>query len=213
MLKSQIIALIKLRLGSRTDSDLDALIEAEMDLTQMQLEHDSTLGDPWFLETQSTARSTSTGVATLALPTGYLGELEEGGIWIIESSGTTPLKRNRAEKLRDYFSGYENTQPTAYAIAKVINFFPTPDAAYSLLEIYKGSDIVPSAMAVGDTNNWMTEAPDLMIASVGMQVAKYVKDLEAYQAFAADEAVARARVKKAITARENEGRDWIMGDD
>jgi hypothetical protein len=213
MNKGQIISLIKLRLGSRSDSDLDALIAAELDLFQHGLEHDPTLAEVWFLEKRITYRTLTANVATLPLPNGYLGEAEAGGIWILDGTVTTPLKRNRGDKLQDYFADWTPGTPTAYAVGKQLTFFPTPSEALPLLEVFKGAEPPPSVLGIADTNAWMEEAPDLMIAGVGRVIAQYIKDAEAFAMFTQDAAIARARLKTLIVARESEGRDWFMGED
>ncbi len=199
-------AIIANRLGQRTG--LDTQILAEMALAQIRLEGGDHL--PWFLSYFDTSLVTVAGTKTVALPTGFIRIVDEGGLWLVDSDGKDKyLTKDDYDALRVDDALDETGEPKYYAISgSNVYLFPTPDGAYPLKAHYYKKDAAPAA----DVENlWLAHAADLLIAETGIPIARFLRDAEAVQLFIHDRQEARARVIASGIARDESGKRSTIG--
>lgn len=200
MIKSTFLTLLKLRLGSRTDTDLDILIPLEADQAQFELEHSAEI--PWFLLGLNTPLTLTAGNRTISWPAGFLAEYEDGGIWITDSSGNQSLLDKGDYDTSLEYWGNETGLPKGYSSAgNNVQLFPIPDVAYTATVDCFLSDTLFSATASGEENLWLDHAPDVLIAKTGMRVATFIRDPDLVQIFASEYTLATKRMEIEHIAR------------
>lgn len=197
MIKSSIVSSIKARLGNRTDTNLDTLIDSELDIAQWNGEH---LGDftPWFLLSEDSTASTSANESRIPEPTDFLAAYEEGALWYVDADDLdNELEKNDLDKLRALYRDVSAGEPEAYAhVGTQFILFPEPDDAYTLKIVYYQSDTLPSDTADGGENLWMKHAATYLLNSAGAKVAAYIKDAEAAAMFASEAQTALEQLYK-----------------
>lgn len=216
MNRGQVIALIGKRLGNRTDLGADILIE--MDLAQATaLERNGRIV-PWFLETEIASAPTTPGDERLPIPTDFAMEKETGGLFIYDASlGTEPwvkLTKDDYDALLAEFQD-QQTRPKKYSLGgQYFRLKPTPDAVYTVKQIYFATVTAPSLLANDNTDNlWLRYAPDLMIAVVAKVMAeKYLQDRELGASFDGDITRAWDRLNSETEAQQHTNREYVMGD-
>lgn len=214
MIRSAVIALIGQRLGKRTT--LDDVILSEMDLVQQTvLERNGRL-QPWFLETEVATAGTTAEEERVALPTDFVMEKEEGGLWLYLANEEDPWVRLNKTDYQNMIQGHGDTpgQPEEYSLGGLyMRLRPIPDAEYVLKMIYYAAQPLPSALAVGGENVWLKYAPDLVIAEVCKLVAeKHIQDFELANTFAPDIQRAWDRLHVETEAQQHTNRSYSMGD-
>lgn len=200
MIKSTFLTLLKLRLGSRTDTDLDTLISLEADQAQFELEHSAEI--PWFLLSLGEPFTLSAGSRTSAWPAGFLAEFMDGGIWVTDSDGNSTLldKGDYDESLA--YWGSETGLPVGYSSAGTnIQLFPIPDDSYSATVDCFLADTLFSATQSVSENLWLEYAPDVLLAKTGMRVASFIRDIDLVQVFADEYTLALKRMETEHIAR------------
>lgn len=212
MILSTALSMLKFRLGSRTDADLDTLIPIEMDQAQFEFERSGQ--PPWFLLTEDATAETELGERRLPVPEDFLLETEDDALWLISPETGEPQQLDKGElDASTAYWGLTEGTPTGYALAgNYFHLFPTPDAVYSIRLKYYAADAKPTVMAAGATNLWLTYASDLLLARTGRRMAMYLRDSELAQLFAADEQTAAARLLTEQTARDEANRNRSKGD-
>lgn len=207
MTKQEAIDLIKLRLGSRDDSDLDALIAAELQSSQEELE--VTAPYPWFCISENSTAETVAGEPRVALPTDFVVETDEARFELSTDGGTTfakPLVKGSYDAIRATY-GDTPGEPEAYTIIGTrFVLGPVPDAAYKIRMIYQGRDVAMSTLAAGNTNRWLSIVPQYLVNMAGMAVASWVKDTNALQVFSTFFEKARTSYVALCTEREEANR-------
>jgi hypothetical protein len=207
MIKSKAIDLIKMRLGNRTDTGIDARIDAEMDMAQYQLERS---GDftPWFLLSETARYTTTPGESRVPIPTDMLQEYEEGALFY----DGRPLKKYDYDALSVAYRNVTGA-PEAYALVDdYFLIFPAPDDYYEISMKYYQEDTAPSDLLSSGENKWLRNAAHWLIAATGSAVARFIKDAEAVALFAADEQKAATAVYKQHIDRAERNVDRQMGD-
>lgn len=200
MIKSTFLTLLKLRLGSRTDTDLDVLISLEADQAQFELEHSAEI--PWFLLGLETPITLVVGSRLASWPDGFLAEYEDGGIWVTDSSGNLGLLDKGDYDASLEYWGSETGLPKGYSTAgSNIQLFPIPDVAYTATVDCFLSDTLFSDLDGGEENLWLTHAPDVLIAKTGMRVATFIRDVELVQIFVGEYTLATKRMEIEHIAR------------
>lgn len=190
MIKSAVIDLIKMRLGNRTDTDIDTRINSEMDMAQYELEQFG-IFTPWFLLSETATYTTVANEARVPIPTDMLQEYEEGALFY----NKLPLIKHDQDYLAVRYEDAEPGLPTAYAlVGDYFVLYPVPNAAYAITMKYYQKDTVPSAVAVGAENRWLKYAADWLLAKTGSAIARYIKDADAQALFAADAQTAADRL-------------------
>ena len=190
MIKSAVIDLIKMRLGNRTDADIDTRITAELDAAQYELERFGTF-TPWFLLSETASYSTVALESRVPIPADMLQEYEEGALFYDD----LPLVKHDQDYLAERFKDALPGAPRAYALSgDYFVLYPVPDDIYTLSMKYYQEEPVPSSLAASGENAWLRNAADWLLAKTGMNVARFIKDPEALQMFTQDEATASNRV-------------------
>lgn len=190
MIKSKVIDLIKMRLGNRTDADIDTRINAELDAAQYELERFGVF-TPWFLLSETASYTTTALEPRVPIPTDMLQEYEEGALFY----NGLPLIKHDLDYLSERFENALPGAPRAYALSgEYFLLFPSPDDAYVLSMKYYQEEPVPSDLAVDAENAWLRNAADWLMAKAGTNVARFIKDSEAMQMFMQDEDKASKRI-------------------
>ena len=226
MIRDLAISLILNRTGQRggTVSPLDTVLQAqaitEMQWAQEELEKQDSGLMPWFLETEYTngAFATAAAAASVALPTGFLREMDEVRVALFYQDTTisgdqwVPLTKADYDELKTEFGDAANGKPEGYCLLGAnYRMFPTPDAAYPLKALlYMGDALLTSNIE----NNWLKYAGKVLIGKTGFAVAGWgVRDEAATAFFAKMETEGRDALIRANTARAEAGRGRQQGED
>ena len=206
MLRDAAVKIINLRLGNRR---MDETILTEMDFIQRSvLENRAWL--PWFLETELASASTQAGERRVALPPDFLMEIEEESLWIeTPEGGLIELEKTDYDRGMRALPG--SGQPVAYALASgYFQFFPKPDAAYTLQMRYyaKGESISAANVEV----SWLLHAADLVVAEVGLAIAeKHLQNVNLAVSFQNAAAQALKTLQDRHTAMQEVNRNRLVG--
>jgi hypothetical protein len=180
------------RCGARNaSSELKTQTFLELQLVQTRLEEDPEL--PWFLLSESSSTTTTSGEPRVVVPSDFLMEEETIDLWAQNADGDwKELIKIEYDRLKNEYQNDSNAFPKYYALRGGYFYLgPTPDASYSLRMTYYKKDTVP---ATGVTNQWSTYAPDLLIAELGAVIAgDYLSDFEKQQSF--EKGIIRARTR------------------
>jgi len=171
MLRSAAITIIQRGLGFRSDLS-DEIISA---LQEAQRTFELGRSLPWFLKEEDQTLTATSGIADIALPTGFLREVDGECLHYTDSSTG---ERNFLEKFIDLNrlkqtldnSTVDPGKPTAYYLRKAsVAIYPERDASYSLTwSYYKSADALTSDIE----NAWLAYAPEAMIGFAGMSVCE-----------------------------------------
>lgn len=197
-------------LGFRSDKATE--IVAALQDAQLELEESPTL--PWFLLTEVASIQTVDEEERVALPSDFLQEWEEDPLHyfstvagVSDADAWTPLAKEDLEYLRDNFEG--SGAPQAYALDdSYFRIFPTPDAVYTLKNIYFKKD---TTLETNVENLWLQHIPFLLIGIAGQQLGSGLRDKEALAQFARWEVKHRALMVAKTEARRHTSRRYIMG--
>jgi hypothetical protein len=206
----EFVALLSLRCGSR--DDLETRIKSELLLVQTISLEQAGAFKPWFLQSDIENLATVAADPTVDFPTDYLGELEDSMLWY---QGTDLAWHKLNKKSYDYILEKNiDAGPPQYFAVGATGFFlgPTPDAIYALRFRYYQKD----ALLVDDTdtNLWLTYAPDLVLAEVGLKICRYhTIDDRVKMEFAQEAAEARQRLFVLHESKQNVNRVYGMGED
>lgn len=212
MIKSKMIDLLKLRLGSREDSDMDALITAEAGQVQIELEQGPF--QPWFLYQEKTV-ATVAGTRTVTMPEGFLGfnpDDDDYSVTYLTDAGVyQPIIVDTKDRLENFY-GVDAGPPAHYMMPKeTLYLFPLPDAVYTLRLSGFYSDTPFDEVADDEENEWLRLAGDWLLAKTGARIARYIKDKDASAAFMLDEQSAYNRVYTRHTIWLEASRNRILG--
>lgn len=169
MIRTEAVGIIQRGIGFR--DDLSTEIIAALKYAQRTVELGRTL--PWFLKEEDQTLTATLGSAEIALPTGFLREVE-GESLRYEDESTSHwvflqkfLDLNRFEDSvtdEDIVPG----RPRAYYLRKsTVRIMPERDVAYDLTWSYYKADTVLDADV---ENAWLLHAPDILIGKAGMQI-------------------------------------------
>lgn len=199
MNRDQAVALVGYRLGRV--ASLDTLIPAEMEVVQAALEQAEQLY--WFLQGEDDL-TCSVASRDVLVPTGFLREVEDPHpLWYYPSGGGTPRILPKVWYDRGVAKyGVQTGEPECYAlVGDRYKLFPIPDAGYTLHAFFFQKAAALSSG--GDTNAWLSEAPDLYIAATVVKMGTYAKDTEAIGLAQGEVTEAKRRLWIAHEAREN----------
>ena len=192
---SQMLQILRYRLGNRTD--LDSRIELEIAFAQSDMEQNfGSVTMPWFLYKSATLTGL-TGTATL--PADFLREQDDGSL-LYSADGVTWTKMNKVfpEEMQDALLGNCRPDGIVYAITgNQLEIYPSPPGEYSVRLPYFASQ--PTLSSTNSSNAWSNYAPELLVASAGEKLAKYIHDANLAQLFAAEKQDSRQAV---VTATE-----------
>lgn len=210
MNRNDAVALVQQTLGYRTD--LITSIITTMQLAQHQLEQEP--GKPWFLISDDTALVTAASARTIAIPTGFLEEYEEGGLYYIPTTGDDTGKYLELDKddydvLTKNFRDEDDGPPQAYAlIGNYLNVFPLPDAVYNLkLKAFMADTILDTNIE----NKWLQYAPLVVIGKTGNMLPSGILNQQSTNQFKLFEAQGRVALANQNEARMHANRNYQMG--
>lgn len=217
MRKSDLLTLLALRCGNRTDADIIQVLELELTLAQDTILEQNGRFKPWFMIGEKATTSTIPNEQRVELPADFLGEIEEGALYVLnpESGKFNRLVRDDYDFLHDKFKDTNPTLPTYYVLedSKYYRLFPTPDLEYVLMERYYERDTAFSDVGEAEENRWLRFASDLLLAIGGEQYAsKHLQNPGLAAGFQADGLRAWDRLKREHEMREHTNRDYEMGD-
>ena len=204
----QAITIIKGRLTQLSNTQLDTYITAELQLQQEELEN---IMQPWFLLTELGTTNCVAEEERLKLDASFLQEFEEGALWrVLDSGAVVALEKGQYDTLTRKYT--TTGAPEAYAlVGGYFRLRPVPDQVYTLKVLHYSRDVMVSDAA--DTNQWLTEAPAVLIAKTGAVVAAYVKDYDAIAIFEKQYVEAVTALKRKSEARLHVNMDYELGDD
>ncbi len=209
-----LLDLLMLRLGNRTETDLRAACLTEMAHIQAtELERGPTL--PFFLKDIDDALA-YTAAKTVDLPSDFLKEWdEEHTLSRLDSSGElVGLHKDDFDVLVDKWGYYATGEvPEDYAIVgEKIYLFPTPTVAGTLFLPYYAAQAAPTDAAA--ENKWLKYASDLLLARTGEVISLlHLRDADLAALFVKMTADAQKRLLTMEITREEAGRSRGMGDD
>ena len=230
MTRDEIVAIIKQRLGNYNDSTIDAHIVTEMKLNQDLLEQEASL--PWFLldwAEVAVAAGGSTNTTRLALDRSgttclFLAENEEIMLGTYLASETITLWSSMRKVDQQTFidtrraglydaNAYGHPSKYIAATSGGVGFFsvtPTPIVAWNLVGHGYYADV---PLDTDITNLWLTYAPDLVIAKVGLIIANFYTALTKFvPAFEKELQKAERRLAKINALKTEENIRRMMGD-
>lgn len=198
--RDEAVTLVENRLGQKTG--LSTNIIAEIKFAQARREANPFL--PWFLKKISTV-ATIANTQTIAVPTGFLKECpnqSRGALYLVDGSTSawTQLKKGNYDEYAVEYSTIAAGKPKYYSLlGSSFYLFPTPSIIYSARLIHFGADAILTSDV---TNLWLTNAPDLIVADAGIQIALQLRDQNAAAAFLEMMKKAEKDMYDATTARE-----------
>jgi hypothetical protein len=210
MTRDEAVAMVKQGLGFVTNRD--TTIVSNMQFQQTQLELAPT--KPWFLKTEPQDLTTVADQNYVSLPSDYLQDHEEGGLYYYDSTADpgyeyVELKKDDYDQLMRNYYGIAPEIPEAYAIVNDrIYLFPTPDDAYALKYIYCKK---AALLATNVENEWLKWVPGILIGKTGAQMAAGLRDFEAVRMFDRMTQEGMMLLESQNEARMHAGQDMQMG--
>ncbi len=209
MLRSKAVTRIQETLGFRTDQET-GIIERLQEVQQI-FERRAEL--PWFLLTEVSSISTTSGEERIPVPSDFLREWEEDPLWyFVAGTGSdadtwTQLEKDDLGTLRARFK--VPGPPKAYALDDInLRIFPEPDDIYTLKMIYFKTD----QLLISDIENlWLTHLPYLMIGKAGAMLAGALRDTVAAQQFNVWQAEGFDLMRQDNEMRLHVNRRYVMG--
>ena len=175
MIRDTAVDILMGRLGSRNSTVLRQSIIDEMVFVQENvLEGRPEL--PWFLLTDTVSINTVADTVSVATPTGFLMEWEEGELFLQETDGSeTALIKDDWDLLKSETLLDGTGKPTHYDLAgDNFLFRKTPDAVYEIQQRYYKSALSLAGVygdAANIENAWLKDASDWIIAETGVVVS------------------------------------------
>ena len=209
MLRDAAVDLLMGRLGQRTSTVLQQAVIDEMAFVQeTTLEGYPEL--PWFLLSEKASGITIPDEERFPIPSDFLLEWEEGGLYIQNTDGTeTLLGREDWDVLKGEVRLEGTAKPQFYDLAGDYYLLrPMPDAIYTIKQRYYKQD-TSLAGAYGDAanieNGWLKHASDWLIAETGVVIASQrLQSEKMAQMFMKQSDLARKRVMtKDIAMKES----------
>ncbi len=216
MTRNEARTLIAAKLGFRTD--LDATIDAELQLVQSEtLEKDHEF-KPWFLFADYTNASfvTAPGVDYVSLPSDFLLQIEDTFLYFQEPEATGnefPWSPIRANLLSQVMAQITTDGVPSFCSVQGSRLYirPTPQEVYTLRLFYYRKD---TELTSDITNLWLTHCPTWLVNATASKIAdEYLQDEAAAQKLANAAATARKRVWLETETRMNTGLDLLKGGD
>lgn len=214
MTRDEAVAMIKLQLGYRTTGDSD--IVTCLQLAQTTLEGAPV--KPWFLTYKDYALVTVATTPTVAIPTDFLEELEDGVLRYIPTTlteGEVDLVKDQYDVLRKNFldtvtGTTETGVPEAYALlGDYFYIFPVPAAAYNLKLDYIAK---ATALSTNVENAWLKWTPKLLMGEAGKLISGGpLRDKTAFDIFSSWAAEGEALASRQTTSRSEAGHSAQIG--
>jgi hypothetical protein len=181
MLRSVAITRIKRGLDFRTVGDSD--IANQLQESQRLLEKGKDL--PRFLIQEDENFAVTSGSAEIALPTGFLREVEDSSFQYYDTEGGewVTLEKMSINEAKTRFGEAEPGQPQAYVLRnETVAIYPERDTSYTLVwSYYKAADVLDTDIE----NAWLEFNPEALIGHAGMMYARDLGNAAAVQRFQA----------------------------
>lgn len=215
MIRDKAVDLLLGRLGQRNSTVLkQAIIDEMVFVQETTLEGREEL--PWFLLSETSSKSTATNEERIVLPSDFLLEWEEGGLYLQETDGTeTLLEREDWDVLKAEPRLEGAGKPTFYdLVGDYYLLRKTPDAVYEMkMRYYQKATSLTGVY--GDSSNienvWLANASDWLIAETGVIIASQrLQSDKMVQMFMKQSDLARQRVMKKHIARIESNKNRIM---
>lgn len=213
MTRDEAVIEVRRILGFRGTDQNDNIVLA-MRQAQRLLEMGRSL--PWFLIEEDTTLTGTADVAYVALPTGFLREVDDEP-WYFSMSGeddVVKMKKMPWDWVQDAGRNPEDGEVEEglayyYALRKTrIYVRPVPTAAWTMVgSYYKAADTLDTA----SSNAWLTYAPELIYGSAALSMAQDLRDEKAEKKAREVVAIASASVLADTIQRELGNREIIMG--
>jgi hypothetical protein len=210
MLRDEAIAAIKLVMANRSSALIDTWLKQNgtgFDLAQTTLE--MAPEKPWFLLSEDSFASTTSGEERLALPSDFLSEDEDAVLRYVPTDTTKEeiqLKKYPYDDLKATYKRADTGEPEAYAkYGNYFRIFPLPNAAYQIRMVYykKGTRLANNV-----ENEWLKWAPMLFMGSAGLIIAQGpVRDAKAAEIFSG-----WIQTGSSLLATENENQKMVNRD-
>lgn len=207
MTKTELVQMLGWRLGDR--DDVGARVDLELAFLQDYVLETKPWA-PWFLLTEEATVVTVAGERRLPLPEDFLLEDEDSHLFLTTVDGSSILLQ-KVEFDNGAVKWPGEGTPVAYTLkGTYIQFFPIPDAAYTVQMHYYGKD---ASLSTDFANSkWLKYAGDLVAAELGKVLAeKHYRDAAAAAAFAADAQLAWKRLYDKHTAMQEINSSRVMG--
>lgn len=211
MTGAQVLDLLMVRLN-RTAAGVRTNCLTEMVFQQSTLEQSAEL--PWFLIGNEETLTVTAGTREVAVPSGFLREVDEIKTYIIDTDGAYIEMTKKDYVELEAYHGIEATSalPTDYDLVGT-NFllFPKPTVTTSIKGRFYKAQIAPTDDAV-TTDKWLVYAPDLLLAITGETVAaQHLQNQELAMSFGLLRQKAEARLTAETVARAEAARTRTMG--
>lgn len=217
MTRDEAVEAIQRRLGFYTKKDTE--IQAEINIAQDAMEREGVkmldgkgTFRPWFLVGEMFDAVTTIADERVAFPTGFLGEVEDAALWLIDpdaDSDTAPieLSKDSLDFLTQNFPG--TGQPSTYTmLGTYFRLKPVPNAAYPLKIITYVADTV---LSTNITNRWLTYAPRVLWSKAGLEISIALRDAAAMKHFGSVFAESSTALFSTTEERMHTNRRYVMG--
>lgn len=209
MTRDEAVAIIKRGLGFLNSTLHDDAIVAALKQAQVLREGGRSL--PWFLLQEDETFAAVEGQQAYALPTGFIRlDVDFNDVRIVDSTGASypidPIGYDEAIRLYELTT---NNQPEVYALRNnSINLFPYPDEAYTVQwSYYKKDDLLDTNIE----NQWLLNAPYVLIADAGLKMAKDLRDLEGAEVYQSEKAQWDDWFTREMTAKREANTLYVVG--
>lgn len=208
MIGQQAVDLLKARVQRATNasSAFTARVETEFSLAQQRLERFEEL--PWFLLRERSYLQLTLGEERAILPDGFLRENEDDDLQVfdLDDSSWHTVEKSTLDKMRLRWVDGTLGLPRKYDITGTyFRLKPAPDkATYRLYMTYYGK---AAPFTLETENDWLREAPDLLIAEAGIPIAQSIGNDKALALFQSQRTQELDRIGRENTAREQANLD------
>lgn len=206
-------------LGAPVNTGIQTQVRDEFQAQQEELEHAELGTMPWFLENEYTNASfkTSTSSPLIAVPTGFLRELDEVRCALFYKDATqsdqwVPIEKADYDELKAALGGTTAGKPQGYCLLGTnYRVFPESDAAYDLKALIYMAD---TALDTNIENKWLKYAAKVLVGKVGRVTAtQLIRDTGAAAFFDEMYNQGAAGLLRDNVARQEAGRSREMGED
>ena len=197
MLRDEAVARIHNNLGYRPlGTSLQGGVETRLQRAQEYMEQGKSL--PWFLLQLDATFTLFVGNSAFALPVGFIRESDESRLHVLGSSPIHYLSRRYTiDGMQAYQLATDSIMPSVYAIRRQMNATPAPGVKTTpspgVVEFFRtfGQNYTfewdyykkDAPLTSNIENNWLREAPEVLIGLAGASVAHDLHNTEAEQGF------------------------------
>lgn len=195
--------------GFRTDIATRAIVQ----LARAQEFFEKGPDYPWFLLSEESLIVTTVGENRLPVPTDFIAEYEEGALYYAPTDeDQIPLEKEDLDYLKEFYGTTTEGVPESYSQdGTYFRIFPLPDDLYPIKMSYYQKATAISGLSTGDTNAWLTHAPDCIIGRAGKILAAGLRDIVAMDLFKEMESEGRVLLKVQNEEKKHSNRTYQVG--